>query len=610
MRAFRKAALDRCLILARSRTQAHEQVLLRWRQDEDAEHAGVTRAHLLGTLDIDVEHDHATCSERGEHGCARCAVPRAPEDLRVLKELVCVDHPLEARLIDEVIVAPIDFAGTCGARGCRHAELAAKPAHHFMHDGCLADAGRSAHDKQETWRRLFHRVSVGSVFSVMLHESCPFFPVHGGGCRTRSPAESGASMSRDDVRRDRLEQFVDLARIYRRWTKQQVAQALGREPSKMVPESGNPKLDLVIGLADVLDWDVGDVAEGVWREDPEEKAQIEMLAQRGFFALDREAIEAHRAGDYRRMTTLARALTLAAQTGVERATACNRLAGAQDGLGRYTKALTALQQGLAEPAVPPHVRMMLEVNLANAHYALWHLIESHAVASGLVDRWITDEPRSRVERVVHAFGHYVRGHSRRRMMESDPQGANTHAKAAHADLLRAQALYDDLAVEFDDPSYAGVANTCRGAVMECAAALGTMDTHTAIEALMQGLEQVVDVTAYPPGDWLESYGWWAVFGCNIALRGSSGPELHRAMAVFSNKASEIAERLENWSMRERAFTFEHLRRQRQFEAIGSADHWLLDDEDIRIVAGTMGRFPAFRETGWRILESARALESA
>jgi hypothetical protein len=417
-------------------------------------------------------------------------------------------------------------------------------------------------------------------------------------------------MSRDDVRRDRLGQLIDLARIYRRWTKQQVAHALGREPSKMVPESGNPKLDLVIGLADVLDWDVGDVAEGVWREDPDERAQIETIAQRGFFALDREAIEAHRAGDYRRMTTLARAMTLAAQTGVERATACNRLAGSQDGLGRYTKALMALQQGLAEPAVPPHIRMMLEVNLANAHYALWHLIESHAVASGLVNRWTSEEPRSRVERVVHAFGHYVRGQSRRRMMESDPQGANDHAKAAHGDLLRAQTLYDDLACEFDDPSYAGVANTCRGAAMECAAALGIMETHAAIDALMQGLEQVVDVTAYPPGDWLESYGWWAVFGCNIALRGSSGPELHRAMAVFSNKASEIAERLENWSMRERAFTFEHLRRQRQFEAIGSSDEWLLDDEDIRIVAGTMGRFPAFRETGWRILESARALESA
>jgi|GEM_PF-260280 len=567
-------------------------------------------ANLLRSLHIDVKTDHATRGERSKDGCTWRSIPRTTEDLGIFQELIRIDHLLEARLIDEVVVTAIEFTRSGSARRCRNTEIAAESAHDLMNDGGFANTRRSTHNEQQTRWRAFHFVSVRTAISVMLPAPSAFFLLHGDGCGTRCPAESVVSMSRDDVRRDRLEQFVDLARIYRRWTKQQVAQALGREPSKMVPESGNPKLDLVIGLADVLDWDVGDVAEGVWREDPEEKAQIELLAQRGFLALDREAIEAHRAGDYRRMTTLARAMTLAAQTGVERATACNRLAGAQDGLGRYTKALAALQQGLAEPAVPPHVRMMLEVNLANAHYALWHLIESHAVASGLVDRWIADEPRSRVERVVHAFGHYVRGHSRRRMMESDPQGANHHAKAAHGDLIRAQSLYDELANDFDDPSYAGVANTCRGAVLECAAALGTMETHAAIDALMQGLEQVVEVDAYPPGDWLESYGWWAVFGCNIALRGASGPELHRAMAVFSNKASEIAERLENWSMRERAFTFEHLRRQRQFEAIGSADQWLLDDEDIRIVAGTMGRFPAFRETGWRILESARSLESA
>ena len=33
--------------------------------------------------------------------------------------------------------------------------------------------------------------------------------------------------------------------------------------SKIVPESGNPKLDLIVNLADVLDWNVGDVAESV-----------------------------------------------------------------------------------------------------------------------------------------------------------------------------------------------------------------------------------------------------------------------------------------------------------------------------------------------------------
>ncbi|MFZ4641779.1 MAG: hypothetical protein ACOYMU_00355 [Phycisphaerales bacterium] len=417
-------------------------------------------------------------------------------------------------------------------------------------------------------------------------------------------------MSRDEVRRDRLSQFVDLARIYRRWTKIQTAQALGREPSKVVPESGNPKLDLVVGLAEALDWDVGDVAEGIWRDEAEAYGEIETMAERGFAILDREAIEAHRAGEYRRMTELSRALFLAAHTGSERATAANRLAGAYDGLGRYTKALAALQRGLAEPGVPSHVRMMLEVNLANAHYALWHLVEACSVANSLVERFQSRPAETRTERVVQAFGHYVRGQSERRLIETDPLSGNSHAQRAREDLQIALTAYTTLAQEFDDASYAGIANTCTGAIFECDAALGVMDPLRAAEALSAGLDQVVDVVNYPPGDWLESYGWWAIFGCNVVLRGLSGPELHRHMAVFSNKTAEIAERMENWSMRERAFTFEHLRRQRMNESLGYATEWLLDDDDVRTVTGTMGRFPSFRETGWRILESARSLHTA
>jgi tetratricopeptide (TPR) repeat protein len=378
----------------------------------------------------------------------------------------------------------------------------------------------------------------------------------------------------------------------------------------VVPESGNPKLDLVVGLAEALDWDVGDVAEGIWRDEAEAYGEIETMAERGFAILDREAIEAHRAGEYRRMTELSRALFLAAHTGSERATAANRLAGAYDGLGRYTKALAALQRGLAEPGVPSHVRMMLEVNLANAHYALWHLVEACSVANSLVERFQSRPAETRTERVVQAFGHYVRGQSERRLIETDPLSGNSHAQRAREDLQIALTAYTTLAQEFDDASYAGIANTCTGAIFECDAALGVMDPLRAAEALSAGLDQVVDVVNYPPGDWLESYGWWAIFGCNVVLRGLSGPELHRHMAVFSNKTAEIAERMENWSMRERAFTFEHLRRQRMNESLGYATEWLLDDDDVRTVTGTMGRFPSFRETGWRILESARSLHTA
>ena len=417
-------------------------------------------------------------------------------------------------------------------------------------------------------------------------------------------------MNRDEVRRERLTQIVDLARVYRKWTKVQLSQAVGREPAKIVPESGNPKLDLLVSLADALDWDIGDIAEGIWRDEAAHYNDAAALAQRGFAQLDREAIEAHRAGQFAHMGALARAMFIAAQTGVERATAANRLAGSYDGTGRYTKSLGALQRGLGEAGVPEQARLSLEANLANAHYTLWHLVEARAIANGIVERLSVRKPVTRAERVIYAFSCYVRGQSERRLIETDPMSATDHATRARADLTLANELYGALAKEFDDASYAGIANTCAGALLECDAALGEREPLAVVETLSLGLDNVVDASAYPPGDWLESYGWWAVFGCNVALRGLSGPELHRTMAIFSNKASEIAERTENWSMRERAFTFEYLRRQRMEESSQIGEGWSLDDEDVRTVAGTMGRFPSFRETGWQILESARTLENA
>ncbi len=611
-------------VISGTAAQARKECVVGGGQHEDAQHVRSSRSHLFCPLHIDVEDDDLAARDRGVDGSPWRAVPRTTEDSCILEEVSPLEHRLEVRLVDEAVVLAIDFAwsGLACRRG--HAEHAVESAQHRVRDGSLANAGWSAENDQKSGHgRRHHCASVSLAakptwrFVQKNRGRCRngrslggLIGMHGRRFRIRIPKESGARMNRDELRRERLTQIVDLARVYRKWTRIQLAQALGREPAKIVPESGNPKLDLLGSLADALDWDIGDVAEGIWRDESARHGEFVTLAERGFAQLDREAIEAHRAGEYARMSDLAQALFIAAQTGVERATAANRLAGAYDGLGRYTKSLAAIQRGLAEPGVPAQARLSLEANLANAHYTLWHLVESRSVANGLIERLGARSCTSRAERVTFAFGHYVRGQSERRLIETDPMSATEHATHARADLGATIALYNGLAKEFDDASYAGIANTCAGALIECEAALGETEPLAAVESLARGLDQVVDASAYPPGDWLESYGWWAVFGCNVALRGLSGPELHRFMAIFSNKASEIAERTENWSMRERAFTFEYLRRQRMNEASPIGQGWTLDDEDVRTVAGTMGRFPSFRETGWQILESARTLQNA
>ena len=81
-----------------------------------------------------------------------------------------------------------------------------------------------------------------------------------------------------------------------------------------------------------------------------------------------------------------------------------------------------------------------------------------------------------------------------------------------------------------------------------------------------------------------------------------------ARARVAGQALEIAEKIGNWGLRERAFTLENFRRQRIDDSAEADRDWILDEEEIRTITGTMGRFPGFRRVGWHILESARVFE--
>ena len=78
---------------------------------------------------------------------------------------------------------------------------------------------------------------------------------------------------------------------------------------------------------------------------------------------------------------------------------------------------------------------------------------------------------------------------------------------------------------------------------------------------------------------------------------------------FAKWAAMAGAPQKNWSLRERAFSLEQVRRERLERSTGFDAEWVLDEEDVRTIAGTMGRFPAFRETGWRILADARIVEA-
>lgn len=407
-------------------------------------------------------------------------------------------------------------------------------------------------------------------------------------------------------RKKRLERLVELAQVYRNWSRRELAHKLGRDASKLIPESGNPKLDLIIELAEVLDWSVGDVTECLWG--PTEDANGSSKTRSATFQqLDARAKKAHARGHYRDMVRLAAKARIAASNPHERALACNRELGGWDGLGRFTRSLDVAREGLSESPVPADIRRMLQSNLANACYSLWHLTEARTVASDLINYFERSPAASLRDRRTDAFARYVLGSTHRRLMDVDPDQATVHAAKAHSMFLAAIDAFSQGASD-EQTLTAGIVRTCQGAILESEVMLGRLDPRQATAAVVDSMAEIVDVKNQLSGDMLESHGWWCIFGCNIAMRHITNErELHRLLAIFTNKADEIADRLDNWAMRERVFSIQFDGHRRFIGWTGQSTPLTIDTDDIRMITGTMGRFPQFRDTGWSMLESASVI---
>ena len=426
--------------------------------------------------------------------------------------------------------------------------------------------------------------------------------------KTRSKPDASGVQVEERMRRARIERMARIARAYRGWTSGELLSALGRENTRVSPPSGIPRLDLVARLAQALDWDLGDVAERLWTPRGMQADDAALRAM-PFAELDARAQAEHRAGGFAEMKATGNAMRAIARTPRERAIAANRLAGAYDGEGRYERVLEWVRAGLAERDIGADVRLMLTINLANVSYTLWNLHETRAIAESVLDRWTAEAPRTRLERVGQAFARLLRGQARRRALDAcESAGERVEAaRVALVDLGHAEEHYGRLFADFDDPQYQALAHTARGAAIEARAAAGELAPDAALDLVLAELDAFVDIEMSPSPHLVESAGWWAVFGANIAAR-AEGSAHERTIAICTNKAAEVSDHLGHWPMRERAFSLEWRRQVAARDAAGSPhaqqSSWTLDTDDLRALVGTMGRLPFFRPTGWAILDGA------
>jgi hypothetical protein len=411
-------------------------------------------------------------------------------------------------------------------------------------------------------------------------------------------------------RKVRLERLLDLAQAYRGWSRKELAEQLGRDSTKLAPESGNPKFDMILLLSEILDWSLNEVSDWVWYGNDSNAIPQKARKKNSFKDLDLKAQGAYRNGEYRKMVSLAHTALEAAKNAEERARSYNRAAGGWDGLGRFKRVLRAAQAGLREHPISSDLRLLLQTTAANAHYTLWQLDEAQGMAQLVVDHYKKHKPETDRAKVAQSHALYVLGHTHRRMLDIEPNRASVHAQCAKDLLEKAASCYEDLARKVH-PTYGGVANSCRGGVLEVDVFLGNIDAREALARVFDVVSSIVDPSTHEKGDWLESHGWWCIIGCNITLRHiSEERDIQRFMALFTNKADEISDRLDHWSMRERVFSMQFEGHKRLVGWTGQTIPIVIDNDDIRLITGTMGRFPQFRETGWSILDCGNIVQEA
>lgn len=419
------------------------------------------------------------------------------------------------------------------------------------------------------------------------------------------------------MQRLRLAKVVDLARVYQACGVEELAKELGRDPTRLVSETGNPKADLVMNLSRLLEWPTEDVVRAIRGKRESRGTALTAhctgtveLDDSGFEELDGRARSAHRDGNWKEMLGLSAAMLEKSSTPEERATAFCRMGCPFDSMGRYTSALEAWQSGLQEPGTSDSIRLMLKTNLANAHYTLWNLVEAHALASEVLERIKERQFNSRTARALSGMAGYVRASSRRRLICKDMHSLDEHCEQARRDLTSSEAVFNALSREHDDDSYRSIARTCRGAALEIDAACHHIKPLDALDRLEDGLSGGWEKTARATGDHLESFGWWAIFGANIALRHLPARKCLERLPIFQKHLLEASTRLGNLAFRAKWFSIELERRERIGACGRNSGEWKLGPAEIQDLTDLMGMIPAFQATGWRILTEYGALEQA
>ena len=121
-----------------------------------------------------------------------------------------------------------------------------------------------------------------------------------------------------EQKRRRIRLLFEMAKAYRGGGQEELARRLGRNHDRLIPETGNPKLDFLVGLSRALDWPVALVITFIWGEEKEECLAVDCDVGDDFESLQLASRAAQFAGRYQDAVVLARRAYKLARSAEER----------------------------------------------------------------------------------------------------------------------------------------------------------------------------------------------------------------------------------------------------------------------------------------------------
>jgi hypothetical protein len=403
---------------------------------------------------------------------------------------------------------------------------------------------------------------------------------------------STTEAAREALARVRLEELQALARTYRNWSVKELAIALGRQPGRLVPESGMPKIDLVVALAKALDWPIEAVVEHLVKPDTGSRGDGSGAdAGKDFSSLYTASLEKRLQRDYFEAIRLAVRAGSVADTPTRRAAASVIESDAHEACGSYLEALRCLRAGSQLDGVDLPWRLLIDSKIANILFMQGNRTQAIGIASSVLE-YTSRIEADHVAQLARALAHWARAHALRAsipvasfevwkpLADSAEEDFATCAEIAEA-LRASEHGYGERNLTF--------ASSIEVGLLELRAVRSPDAGGSVLSRLLEIVREGGDVS---PGV-SERKAWAAIALANTAKRTvADDMQLWGMLELASAALRAHAAATSNWFFAHQHLEIDSERRRR----LGSLAHGsrVLDATEAKLVAGVLGHVPAAR----------------